>query len=75
MSKSRQPLHSGPRSGLLLQLIGHLFLKITGWNLRASIPDSNGMVVIAAPHTTNWDFIYLMAAGVFLYSKDYLRLP
>jgi len=66
MSKSPQSLHSGPRSGLLLQLIGNLFLRATGWKLQANMPDSPGMVIIAAPHTTNWDFIFLMAAAFAL---------
>jgi len=69
MSKSQQSLYPGPRSGPLLQLIGKLFLKATGWRLQASIPNSAGMVVIAAPHTTNWDFIFLLAAAFALRLK------
>ncbi len=69
MSKSQQSLHSSPRSGPLLKFIGTLFLKATGWDLQATIPNSAGMVVIAAPHTTNWDFIFLMAAAFALRLK------
>ena len=69
MSKSQQSLHSSPRSGPLLQFIGTLFLKAAGWDLQATIPNSAGMVVIAAPHTTNWDFIFLMAAAFALRLK------
>ena len=27
------------------------------------MPDSKKMIVIAAPHTTNWDFIFLLGAA------------
>lgn len=42
------------------KFIGKLFLKITGWKLDISVPikDVSKSVLVAAPHTTNWDFFY-----------------
>lgn len=69
MGNSPQPMHPGPRSGPLLQLVGKIFLKATGWKFEGSVPNSAGMVIIAAPHTSNWDFIYLLAAAFMLRLK------
>ncbi len=32
------------------------FLKTLGWTIQAELPDIKKYVVIAAPHTSNWDF-------------------
>ncbi|MDK1025167.1 MAG: lysophospholipid acyltransferase family protein [Gammaproteobacteria bacterium] len=69
MSKPQQSIHPGPRSGLLLQLVGKVFLKATGWKFEGSLPNAAGMVVIAAPHTSNWDFIYFLAGAFVLRLK------
>ncbi len=49
---------SVPRAGsVLLQRIAALLLRITGWEIRGEIPDVPKMVIIVAPHTSNWDFV------------------
>ncbi|WP_395377700.1 lysophospholipid acyltransferase family protein [Marinicella sp. W31] len=35
----------------------HWILKIFGWRIRVELPDTRKFVLIAAPHTSNWDFI------------------
>jgi len=41
-------------------------LKISGWTLDRTNPPVTNCVVIAAPHTSNWDFILmLLFAGAF----------
>ncbi len=37
------------------------FLRMTGWKQEGEIPAARGYVLIAAPHTSNWDLIYLLA--------------
>ena len=32
-------------------------LKLTGWSIEGSLPKENQYIIIAAPHTSNWDFI------------------
>lgn len=41
--------------------IARLFLSATGWKPEGRRPDAQRYVLIAAPHTTNWDFPYLLA--------------
>lgn len=38
-------------------------MKLFGWTVVGRVPDSKKMIVIAAPHTTNWDFIFLLGAA------------
>jgi len=35
------------------------FLKLIGWQVIGQPPDPPKSVIIAAPHTSNWDFMYL----------------
>ncbi|MEN8241149.1 MAG: 1-acyl-sn-glycerol-3-phosphate acyltransferase [Chloroflexota bacterium] len=37
-------------------------LKLTGWTVVDQLPDDPRMVAIFAPHTTNWDFFYMLMA-------------
>lgn len=41
--------------------LARLFLSATGWRAEGERPDARRYVLIAAPHTTNWDFPYLLA--------------
>ena len=40
----------------LLRLCAVLYLKITGWKREGQVPDLDKFIIIAAPHTSNWDF-------------------
>ncbi len=50
----------------LLRLISLLLLKVLGWRLEGKLPAAKKFVLIAAPHTSNWDAFYMiMVAFVF----------
>lgn len=50
-----------------LYFVGKVFLKLGGWKVLADgFPEDNKVVVIAAPHTSNWDFPVFMAAVGYL---------
>lgn len=53
--------------------IGWLFFKISGWKFDSSIPLKKipKCVLVAAPHTSNWDFFYAIFA--FWYIKIPIR--
>ena len=58
-----------PRRGnAFSRALGRAFLAAMGWKIRGAIPDLPKMVLIGAPHTTNWDGVYglatLMALGL-----------
>ncbi|HSO50999.1 MAG TPA: 1-acyl-sn-glycerol-3-phosphate acyltransferase [Acidimicrobiia bacterium] len=38
------------------------WLKLRGWRFVGDMPDLDQMVLIGAPHTTNWDFIVYLGA-------------
>ena len=39
-----------------------LLFKLNGWKIKGTVPtDLKKAVVIAAPHTSNWDFVYALA--------------
>ncbi len=42
---------------------GRLVLRLAGWKRTGEVPRARNMVIIAAPHTSNWDFIFLLAAA------------
>ncbi len=47
----------------LARILGKLVMKTTGWEIKGEVPQSSKMILIAAPHTSNWDFIYLLGAA------------
>ena len=54
---------STPRMGnALTRAIGSLLMKIIGWKVRGRFPEEKKMIVIGAPHTSNWDFILAMSS-------------
>ena len=58
-NQSTQPA----RCNLAAHLMGRLVLWLAGWTTKGEVPASRNNLVIAAPHTSNWDFILLMAAA------------
>lgn len=44
-----------------LRLLGHCVLRLFGWRLQVQI-NTPRCVIIVAPHTSNWDFVFGMAA-------------
>jgi 1-acyl-sn-glycerol-3-phosphate acyltransferase len=45
-----------------LKSIGRLGINLSGWTIKGMVPDEERIVIIAAPHTSNWDFILAMMA-------------
>jgi len=41
--------------------LGSLFLRANGWEAEGEKPAASSYVLIAAPHTTNWDLFYFLA--------------
>jgi 1-acyl-sn-glycerol-3-phosphate acyltransferase len=51
---------------MLKRMIGHAFLKAAGWRVRGERPPVDRYVIIAAPHTSNWDMPFMLAFA-FIY--------
>jgi len=48
----------------LLRPLGRLWLKATGWHIEGEMPDLPKFIIVGAPHTSNWDLPYTLAAAV-----------
>ena len=46
--------------------LGRSILRLGGWHIRGPIPDLAKAVVIAAPHSSNWDGLWGLAAKMAL---------
>ena len=47
-----------PRAhGRLASALGRFMMGITGWRVEGTVPDIRKVVLIVAPHTSNWDFL------------------
>lgn len=45
-----------------MKWLAHKLLALRGWRFEGVIPPIPKMIVLGAPHTTNWDFIVFLAA-------------
>jgi 1-acyl-sn-glycerol-3-phosphate acyltransferase len=67
----------------LLKILGKILLFFSGWKIKGKLPQNvPKTVMIAAPHTSNWDFFYTIvifsALGVrirFLGKKSLFKFP
>ncbi|WP_269792467.1 lysophospholipid acyltransferase family protein [Stenotrophomonas sp. Iso1] len=52
--------------GAFTRWLGRSILRLGGWRVRGPIPDLAKAVVIAAPHSSNWDGLWGLAAKMAL---------
>ncbi|MDA0790274.1 MAG: lysophospholipid acyltransferase family protein [Proteobacteria bacterium] len=50
-------------------LLGRLVMKLAGWRVVGEVPPVSKMIIVAAPHTSNWDLIYLLGAAFTLHLR------
>ncbi len=55
--------HDGPGTGLFLYWIGRLWMWFFGWDVIGQFPPGGKCILIAAPHTSNWDLAFLLIAS------------
>lgn len=48
------------------RLLGGAVLKLLGWKIVGQFPAQEKLLIIVAPHTSNWDFIIAMAAKFYM---------
>ncbi len=56
-----------------LKFIFSTWFKLAGWKLCKTAPEGAG-VAIAAPHTSNWDFVYALGAAIIQDVKIYFSV-
>jgi len=55
----------------ILRLLSRLFLLVTGWKVSGTLPKERSFVMIAAPHTSNWDLPFMLTVSFALKVKPY----
>jgi 1-acyl-sn-glycerol-3-phosphate acyltransferase len=56
--------HPGPTTPWLLYWAARLWMWVFGWDVEGDSPQAAKGVVIAAPHTSNWDLPHMLAASL-----------
>ena len=64
-------IHKTPVIRTAARWLARFFLKCNGWQVQGERPDIPKYVMIAAPHTSNWDFIFALAISM-VYRIDVL---
>lgn len=45
-----------------MKWLAHKWAVMTGWKFNGAVPTIPKMIIVGAPHTTNWDFMLFLAA-------------
>jgi 1-acyl-sn-glycerol-3-phosphate acyltransferase len=57
VSENQVPIHLRAGRSRFSRYFAKTTLRIFGWQVSGNIPNEERIVVVAAPHTSNWDFI------------------
>lgn len=60
-----------PIVSALLRWISLAYIRMVGWTAEGRAPEAKKCVIIAAPHTSNWDFVNLVALSSILRANIY----
>lgn len=52
-----------PKASFFSRLIGKIILSVSGWKVEGEVPNVPKMIMILAPHTSNWDFIFILSVA------------
>lgn len=62
-----------PETSAILAALSRALFRLFGWQVEGHLPDLPKLIVVSAPHTSNWDGVILvMAALVFRVRLRYL---
>ena len=73
LSIREETIFDGVFTKYFLKSIFALWFKLAGWKVCKHSPEGIG-VAIAAPHTSNWDFIYALGAAILQDVKIYFSI-
>jgi len=75
-------VHDLPLGRTLMRWLALIIFRFTGWKPAGKRPSLSKYVIIAAPHTSNWDFVYTLCLAFILEIKpsimmkgDWFRWP
>jgi 1-acyl-sn-glycerol-3-phosphate acyltransferase len=67
-------VHDTPVLRNLMRWLAMIFFRLAGWKEEGQRPDIPKYVIIAAPHTSNWDFVYTMCLAFILRIKPLVMM-
>jgi 1-acyl-sn-glycerol-3-phosphate acyltransferase len=67
-------VHDTPIIRNLMRWLALIFFRLAGWKEEGQRPDMPKYVIIAAPHTSNWDFVYTMCLAFILKIKPLVMM-
>lgn len=70
----RFTVHDTPVIRTLMRWLAICILKVSGWKAEGQKPDISRYVIIAAPHTSNWDFLYTVCLAFIFRIKPYIMM-
>ena len=73
LSIREKTIFDGVFTKYFLKSIFYIWFKLAGWKITSTRAEGAG-VAIAAPHTSNWDFIYALGAAILQDTKIYFSI-
>ena len=70
----RKTIHDTAMGKTLLRRLALIIFRFTGWKPAGKRPHLSKYVIIAAPHTSNWDFLYTMCLAFILEIKPFIMM-
>ncbi|MFZ5570524.1 MAG: lysophospholipid acyltransferase family protein [Thermodesulfobacteriota bacterium] len=67
-------VHDTPVVRPLMRCLAIVIFKIAGWQSQGQKPDIPRYVIIAAPHTSNWDFLYTVCLAFLFRIKPLIMM-
>ncbi len=58
--------HIPRRGNRVTRALAILFMLAIGWRIGGTLPDLHKFIIVGAPHTSNWDFILVIATATAL---------
>ena len=69
--KLQKTVFDSPVANFIFKIIAKISLFIFRWRTEGELPDEPKYVLIAAPHTSNWDFFFTLVVAFELNAKIY----
>ena len=56
----RKTAFHNPLVRIFFKAVANVWFSTKGWSARGELGDHKKMILVAAPHTSNWDFVYML---------------
>ncbi|MFH1488996.1 MAG: 1-acyl-sn-glycerol-3-phosphate acyltransferase, partial [Pseudomonadota bacterium] len=70
----RNTVHDSLIGKTFMRRLALIIFKVSGWKAAGQRPNIPKYVIIAAPHTSNWDFVYTVCLAFILEIKPLIMM-